>query len=294
MKTFHGVGVAMVTPFMADGKIDFDALRKLTEHLVSGGVDYLVVQGTTGESPVISKTEKAELLLTVAEVNKGRLPIVLGVGGNNTASVCAELESLNSPHVSGILSASPYYNKPIQAGIVAHYKALSQSTSLPIILYNVPGRTGSNMSVDTTLTLANDCHNIVAIKEASGSMEQIMTLVALKPEGFDIISGDDPITVPLMASGVVGVISVVANAFPRTFSNMVHAAMYGDFAAARPDHLRLLEITRLFFAEGNPGGVKEALAELGICRNHVRLPLVPVSAHTAAAIRNQMRLNSFS
>jgi 4-hydroxy-tetrahydrodipicolinate synthase len=283
----------MVTPFKGNGTIDFDALDRLTNHLIAGGVDYLVVQGTTGESPTVSKEEKMQLLDRVAQCANGRLPIVLGVGGNNTMALCRELEQLNHSAVAGILSASPYYNKPIQSGIIAHYKALSGSTDLPIILYNVPGRTASNMTADTTLTLAHDCRNVVAVKEASGNMDQIMTIIAGSPDGFDVISGDDALTLPMIASGAKGVISVVANAFPRIFSEMVHAAMAEDFTKARPLHLRLLEITRLFFAEGNPGGVKEALEALGICERHLRLPLVNVSASTAEAIRAEMKKQSF-
>lgn len=272
---FKGSGVALVTPFNEDLTIDFPALKKLVRYQIDNGTDFLVVQGTTGESPVLSMAEKLEVLKAVQEENKGALKIVFGVGGNDTVAVGETLKSLPIG-IDGILSVSPYYNKPMQKGIVEHYKYLAGCTSLPIILYNVPGRTGSNVSAETTLELAK-IDNIVAMKEASGSFEQIMDIVLNKPEGFDVLSGDDAITMPLITVGVSGVISVVANAFPKTFSSMVHNAMDGNTEQAKKDHYTLHQITKMLFEEGNPGGVKIALAEQGIMKPFMRRPLYPVS-----------------
>lgn len=274
---FTGSGVALVTPFHSDNSIDFDALRSLVRLQLEGGTDFLVVQGTTGESPTLSQEEKMEVLATVIAENNGKLKIVYGVGGNNTLAVGETLKKVPAG-VDGILSVSPYYNKPIQSGIIAHYKYISSCTDLPIILYNVPGRTGSNMLPETTLELAK-ISNIVAMKEASGNMEQIMELIRLRPEGFGILSGDDALTMPLIAAGAHGVISVVANAFPEKFSKMVHASLAGDLAIARKEHYDLLPITKMFFEEGNPGGVKVALNVRGIMQENMRLPLMPVSTN---------------
>lgn len=275
MNQFKGSGVALVTPFLADMTIDFPALRRLVREQISGGINFLVVQGTTGESPTLSADEKKKVLETVLEENNGTLPIVYGVGGNNTLSVAEALRNVPKG-VDGILSVAPYYNKPIQRGFVAHYKALADATDLPIIMYNVPGRTGSNMTAETTLELA-EVKNLVAMKEASGNMEQIMEIIRCKPADFLLLSGDDAITLPIIASGGDGVISVVANAFPAQFAQMVAASLSGDFATARKLHYDLLPVTKLFFAEGNPGGVKIALEELGWMAPHMRLPLVQVS-----------------
>lgn len=272
---FNGSGVALVTPFNSDMTIDFAALRKLVRMQIDGGTDFLVVQGTTGESPTLSQEEKMEILKTVIDENNGRLKIVYGVGGNNTIAVGETLKKVPAG-VDGILSVSPYYNKPIQKGIIEHYKYISSCTKLPIILYNVPGRTGSNMTPETTLELAK-IDNIVAMKEASGSMEQIMEIIRLKPNGFGLLSGDDAITMPLIAAGADGVISVVANAFPEKFSKMVHASQAGDLTSARKEHYDLLPITKMFFEEGNPGGVKVAMKVRGIMEENMRLPLYPVS-----------------
>jgi 4-hydroxy-tetrahydrodipicolinate synthase len=273
---FKGAGVALVTPFKTDKTIDFEALRKLVQLQIDGKTDFLVVQGTTGESPTLSWDEKIQILQTVIEENAGRLKIVFGVGGNNTIAVGETLKQVPAG-VDGILSVSPYYNKPTQQGIIEHYKYISSCTKLPIILYNVPGRTGSNVLPSTTLELAS-IPNIVAVKEASGNMEQIMEIIRLKPEGFDVLSGDDPITLPLIASGAVGVISVVNNAFPEKFNQMVHESMSGNYTAAREKHLDLLPITKMLFEEGNPGGVKAALVARGILSGNLRLPLMPVSS----------------
>lgn len=275
MNQFKGSGVALVTPFLADMSIDYPALRRLVREQIAGGINFLVVQGTTGESPTLTADEKKKVLETVQEENNGTLPIVYGVGGNNTLAVVEAFKNIPSG-VDGILSVAPYYNKPIQRGYVAHYKALAEATDLPIIMYNVPGRTGSNMTAETTLELA-EVKNLVAMKEASGNMEQIMEIIRCKPADFLLLSGDDAITLPIIAAGGEGVISVVANAFPAHFSQMVAASLKGDLTTARKLHYDLLPITKLFFAEGNPGGVKIALEELGWMAPHMRLPLVQVS-----------------
>ena len=291
MKQFTGSGVALVTPFLADLSIDFPALRRLVREQISGGTDFLVVQGTTGESPTLKAAEKQQVLETVMEENNGALPIVYGVGGNDTLAVCEAFSKIPAG-VDGILSVAPYYNKPIQRGFVAHYKAIAEATDLPVIMYNVPGRTGMNMTAETTLELA-EVKNIVAMKEASGNMEQIMEIIRLKPADFLLLSGDDALTMPLIAAGADGVISVVANAFPKQFAAMVHASLKGDLAAARKEHYDLLHITKLFFTEGNPGGVKIALEENGWMRPDMRLPLVQVSEGLRNAIISETRkLNS--
>ena len=282
---FLGSGVALVTPFKPDDSIDYSALRKLVRLQIDGGINFLVVQGTTGESPTLSLEEKMEVLKTVIDENQGKLKIVYGLGGNNTKQI-GELFKSIPPGVDGVLSVSPYYNKPIQKGIIEHFKYIAACTSLPIILYNVPGRTGSNMLPETTLELAK-IENIVAVKEASGNMEQIMEVIRLRPSGFGVLSGDDAITMPLIAAGADGVISVVANAFPEKFSEMVRSSMDENLAAARKAHYDLLPITKMFFEEGNPGGVKIALAKRGVMNPHMRLPLVQVSSNLQQRIENE-------
>ena len=279
---FRGSGVALVTPFNADYSIDFEGLRELVRLQLDNGTDFLVVQGTTGESPVLTAAEKEQVLHTVMEENAGRLKIVYGVGGNNTLEVGEKLTKVPAG-VDGILSVSPYYNKPTQKGIVEHFKYLATKTELPIILYNVPGRTGSNMLPATVAELAK-IDNIVAVKEASGNMEQIMDIINLAPEGFEVLSGDDALTLPMIATGAVGVISVVAQALPEQFNKMVHLSLEGDFASARPLHLDLLNITKMFFEEGNPGGVKASLEKRGILENIVRMPLQPISEDLTSRI----------
>ena len=286
---FSGSGVALVTPFKEDKSIDFTAVRKLVQLQILGGTDFLVVQGTTGESPTLSQEEKLKLLETVIDENAGKLKIVYGIGGNNTILVGETLEQLKIEGVDGILSVSPYYNKPTQKGIIEHFKYISSCTELPIILYNVPGRTGSNILAETTLTLA-EIPNIVAIKEASGNMDQIMEIIRLRKPNFGVISGDDAITMPLIAAGADGVISVVANALPEKFSRMVHAALNGDLDSARKEHYDLLAITRMFFEEGNPGGVKVALAHRKIMNEFMRLPLIPVSDALRKRIQKETEL----
>lgn len=279
---FKGTGVALVTPFKSDFSIDFDALKRLVELQINNGIDFLVVQGTTGESPALSPEEKAQVLDTVITVNNGRLPVVYGIGGNHTQEVVKALQQVPAG-VDGILSVSPYYNKPTQEGIYQHYKTLAESTNLPIILYNVPGRTGSNVAAETTLRLA-EIDNIVAMKEASGNMGQIMEIIRLKPANFDVLSGDDALTLPMIAAGATGVISVVGQAYPEQFTAMVDAALENDYETARKHHYDLLHVTDLFFAEGNPGGVKVALKERGILDYFMRLPLVLVSEKLQQAI----------
>jgi len=283
---FKGTGVALVTPFQKDGAIDFDGLTRLVKLQIAGGTDFLVVQGTTGESPVLNQEEKMQVLNHVIEVNQRQLPVVYGLGGNNTAEVCAKLKLLPSG-VDGILSVSPYYSKPLQAGIIAHYKAIASKTELPIILYNVPGRTSSNVSAATTLELAK-IPNIVAMKEASGDFDQIMEILKNKPEDFTVLSGDDAITMPLITLGVEGVISVIANALPERFSSMVNRTLNNEMYHSRKEHFELFEIIRLLFAEGNPGGIKEALVYRDICENYMRLPLVPVSKTLKDKIHSEM------
>jgi 4-hydroxy-tetrahydrodipicolinate synthase len=287
MKQFKGTGVALVTPFNTDFSIDFTGLKRLVQEQINGGVDFLVVQGTTGESPTLSAAEKRQVLDTVLEENNGKLPIVYGVGGNNTMALVESYKAIPAG-VDGILSVAPYYNKPTQQGMIAHFKTLAASTDLPIILYNVPGRTGSNMLAETTLALS-EIKNVVAVKEASGNMEQIMEIVRCKADDFTVLSGDDAITMPLISAGVEGVISVVANSFPALFSQMVKLSMEGNFDAARKIHYQLLHITKLFFAEGNPGGVKIALQELGWMQSTMRLPLVQVSEKLKAEIVAELK-----
>ena len=281
MKKFNGTGVALVTPFKKDGEVDYSALEKLVEFQIQNGVNYLVVQGTTGESVTLTDQEKISVLQFVIEINKERLPIVLGIGGNNTNLVIEQINQFSNYKIDGILSVSPYYNKPSQEGIYAHYKALSKASSLPIILYNVPGRTSSNINPDTTLKLANECENIVAIKEASGDLEQIMQIILNKPDGFLVISGDDALTLPHLAIGGDGVISVVANAFPKRFSTMVSSILKGDLDLAKQKHYELFEIIKYLFADGNPGGIKYVLKLINICEDNMRLPLVNINEKTA-------------
>ena len=277
---FKGLGVALVTPFRDNGQIDYAGLEKLIEHQIAGGVDYVVTMGTTGESVTLSKAEKKQLLAETVGFVRNRVPIVLGVGGNNTAEVVDAFGEFEMDGVDAILSVSPYYNKPTQEGIYQHYKAIAQVALRPIILYNVPGRTGSNVTADTTLRLAKDFANIIAIKEASANLDQMGRILKHKPKDLMLISGDDALTLPIIAMGGAGVISVVGNALPNEFGNLVHAAMAGDLATARKEHLRLIEVIDLLFTEGNPGGIKYVLKELGICGDTMRLPLVNISEAT--------------
>jgi 4-hydroxy-tetrahydrodipicolinate synthase len=286
---FTGTGVAIVTPFKADGSIDFPALTKVIEHIIKGKCEYIVVMGTTGESPTLSKNEKHDILKHAIEVINGRVPVVYGIGGFNTADVVQQLVTTDLLGVSGILSVSPFYNKPNQRGIYAHYKEIAEASPLPVILYNVPGRTAMNMTADTTLKLAHDFPRIAAIKEASGNLEQIMAIIKDRPKDFLVISGDDLLTLPIIASGAEGVISVVANAFPKQFSEMVRLFLDGNFKAGNKLHYQLMRVTQLFFADGNPGGVKVALEAQKLLKANLRLPLYPVNEDVRKAIISETK-----
>lgn len=282
---FTGTGVAIVTPFTTKGEVDFPALTKLVEHLIKGRVEYIVVLGTTGETATLSKEEKKQVIAHIIKTNKKRIPLVLGVGGNNTTELVEQLKKDDLSGFDAILSVSPYYNKPSQEGIYQHYKAIAKASPLPIILYNVPGRTASNITAETTLRLANEFKNIIAIKEASGNIEQCMKIIKHRPDNFLIISGDDNLTLPLIASGADGVISVVANAYPKDFSDMVRHALVHDFKTAQKLHYKLMEITEQLFADGNPGGVKVVLAQKKITQPTVRLPLVEPNEAVKAKLK---------
>jgi len=281
-----GMGVALITPFKADKSIDFNALARLLEHQIKSGVDFLVVLGTTAETATLTADEKAAVRRFVAERVAGRVPLVLGVGGNNTMALVEELHSLDLSAFSAILSVVPYYNKPSQEGIYRHYAAIAEASPLPVILYNVPGRTGVNMTAETTLRVAHDFANVIGVKEASGNFSQIDDIIKHKPEDFMVISGDDGITFPLITLGAVGVISVIGNAFPREFSRMVRLALEGDFERALLIHHRFTELFSLLFVDGNPAGVKCLLHAMGYIENELRLPLVPTRITTYEKIRN--------
>ncbi len=278
MNRFHGTGVALVTPFNTDGSVDYTGLKNLINYQIEGQVEYLVSLGTTGESATLNKEEKKKIWAYTAEINNGRLPLIAGIGGNDTASVVDAIKNFDTAGYDAILSASPYYNKPSQEGIYQHYKAISEASPLPVLLYNVPGRTASNMSAETTCRLAADFKNIIGIKEASGNFDQFNQIMRDKPVDFLLISGDDPITLPMIALGACGLISVVGNALPAAVSQLVRLCLQGDFNSALPLHLRLIELTRLAFAEGNPAGIKAALKHFNVCGDHVRLPLVSATA----------------
>jgi 4-hydroxy-tetrahydrodipicolinate synthase len=288
MNKFHGTGVALITPFNTDGSVDYESLKKLINYLVDGGIDYLVSLGTTGETATLTKDEKKKIWEFTAEINNGRLPLVAGIGGNDTHAVADSFRTFKNNHYSAILSVSPFYNKPSQEGIYQHYKYLSETSELPLILYNVPGRTGSNMSPETTCRLANDFKNIIGTKEASGNFDQFNQIMRDKPEDFLLISGDDPMALPMISIGAVGVISVVGNALPKLLSTMVRQCLNGNYAEALPTHLSLLEITNLMFSEGNPAGVKATLKQLKICEDIVRLPLVKASLQLNQNIGKQL------
>lgn len=283
-KTFTGTGIAIVTPFTADGSIDWGSLDRLLDFWVEGKVEYLVVMGTTGESATIHGDEKQALFSYVQEKVGGRIPLVAGIGGNDTREVVHALTHYDLTGYQAVLSVSPYYNKPNQEGIYQHYREVDQHTPLPVIMYNVPGRTGQSVTASTQLRIARDCKNIFATKEASGNMELISQILRDKPADFMVISGDDPITLPLIAAGASGVISVIANAFPLEFSEMVRLCLKGDFEKARPLHYKYLEITAALFAEGSPAGIKACLSGMGLCGNHFRLPVWPVSEKHEAYI----------
>ena len=278
-----------MTPFTLQKEVDYPALKRLVNHCIDGGVEFLVALGTTAETATLTADEKQRVVAAVCDAAAGRVPVVQGVGGNDSAKVAAELKAGLRQGISGVLSVSPYYNKPTQEGIYRHFIHVSAATDLPIILYNVPGRTGSNMAAETTLRIANEVPHAVAIKEASGNLEQAMTIVLGAPEGFDVLSGDDNLTLPLVACGAHGVISVSGQAFPKTFSQMVRDARAGTMDAAQVGHYAMLGFTQQLFAEGNPGGIKSALAHLGIIHPALRLPLWPVSHQLDAALAQSVR-----
>jgi 4-hydroxy-tetrahydrodipicolinate synthase len=282
---FRGTGVAIVTPFNKDYSVDYNSLTKLVEHLIKGKVEYIVVLGTTGESVTLSKEEKEKVVKHVVGIVNKRLPIVLGLGGNNTQDIldyCRDKAHFNG--IDAILSVSPNYNKPNQRGIYEHYKAIAKACPVPVILYNVPGRTGSNITAETTLALAKEFKNIIAIKEASGNMEQCMKIIKNRPEDFLMISGDDLLALPLIACGADGVISVVANAYPKDLSELVRQILNGNIKASQKLHYKLTDIIEKIFVDGNPAGIKAILEAIGICKAHLRLPLVNVNKETLAAI----------
>ena len=276
-KKFRGTGVAIVTPFKNDSSIDFAALGRMVNHVINGGVNYIVVMGTTGESSTLTKDEKKAIISYVVEVTVNRVPLVIGIGGNSTQDVINCIRHSNLNGVDGILSVAPYYNKPNQRGLFQHFKAIATCSPIPVIMYNVPGRTCSNISSETCIELAHECENIVAIKEASGDIAQIMRIIKGKPDSFSVISGDDMMTIPIIASGGSGVISVLANAFPAATSDLVTNSLKSNFKSAREIHLRYLEMIELLFIDGNPAGVKAMLNIMNLCLNNLRLPLVPVN-----------------
>ena len=286
MNEIKGSGVALVTPFNKNGSVDYKSLENLLHHVIEGGVDYLVLMGTTGESTTILKNEKIRIINFCREINNGRLPIVLGVGGNNTSEVINEINSEYTLGADAILSASPAYNKPTQTGIYQHYKMIAESTSLPIILYNVPTRTASNISAETTLRLSNDVKNIVGIKEASGDMDQIMKILKNKSNDFIVLSGDDGLTLPMIYMGAEGAISVICQSHPKEFSNMVSLGLSGNKKLANEIHYKLYNLYGPLYSEGNPVGIKACLENLGICKAYVRLPLVKASDK----IKNELKL----
>lgn len=292
MQSLKGTGIAIVTPFNADGTIDYATLERLINYWIAGGVEYLVVMGTTGESVVLDKQEKVDLFDFCAEKIAGRVPLVIGLGGNYTAGLFKDFDLFDLSKASAVLSVSPYYNKPNATGLLAHFGAVAKKSPLPVILYNVPSRTGSNVPVDVTLKLAAEYSNIVAVKEASGNLEQVSQIIKDRLPEFLVLSGDDNLTLPILASGGDGVISVVANAYPRVFSDMVRYALADDFVSARKLHYHLFDFTKLLFADGNPGGIKTALNEMGFGTDEVRLPLAKPTDSVAQAIRQFVRANT--
>lgn len=273
---FKGLGIALITPFKEDGSVDYDALKRLVQYQLDNGADFFCILATTGETPTLTAEEKKRIKDLVVEVVKGKVPIAIGCGGFNTAAVVEELKTGDFKGIDGILSVCPYYNKPSQEGLYQHFKAIAAATELPVILYNVPGRTGVNMTAETTVRLARDCRNIVAIKEASGKLEQVDEIIKNKPRDFDVISGDDALTFPMVSCGAVGVISVIGNALPKEFSKMIRLQMRGEYAPARKIHHRFIDLFSLLFVDGNPAGVKAMLHEMGFIENVLRLPLVPM------------------
>ncbi len=281
---FRGLGIALITPFQTDGSIDFDALDRLVEYQIKGGADFLCIMGTTAETPTLSREEKRLLKERLVERVAGRVPLLMGCGGNNTTAVIDELRTEDWTGIDGVLSVCPYYNKPSQEGLYQHFAAIAKASPVPVVLYNVPGRTGVNMTAETTLRLARDFENVVAIKEASGNITQMDDIIKNKPQGFDVISGDDGITFPLITLGAVGVISVIGNALPAEFSRMVRLALRGEYNTSLSIHHKFTELFKLLFVDGNPAGVKAMLSEMGMIENVLRLPLVPTRLTTMEKI----------
>ena len=281
---FKGLGIALVTPFNEDGSVDYKSLIRLVEYQLDNGADFLCILATTGETPTLTADEKQQIKETIVSLVHGRVPILMGCGGNNTAAIVEELQTRDFHGIDGILSVCPYYNKPSQEGLYQHFKTIAAATPLPVVLYNVPGRTGVNMMAATTVRLAHDCSNIVAIKEASGNLEQVDEIIKNKPASFDVISGDDALTFPMVSCGAVGVISVICNALPKEFSKMIRLQMRGEYDPARKIHHRFIDLFSLLFVDGNPAGVKAMLHEMGYIENVLRLPLVPMR------IKNMQRM----
>lgn len=286
---FKGLGIALVTPFTQSGAVDYDALRGLLRYQLDNGADFLCILATTGETPTLTKEEKSEIKKIAIDMAGGSVPILMGCGGNNTAAIIEELQTEDLYGIDGILSVCPYYNKPSQEGLYQHFKAIANATNMPVVLYNVPGRTGVNMKAETTVRLAEDCPNIVAIKEASGSLEQVDEIIKNKPAHFEVISGDDALTYPMVACGAVGVISVIGNALPKEFSKMLRLEMKGEFEAARKIHHKFTDLFSLLFVDGNPAGVKAVLHEMGFIENVLRLPLVPTRLTTLQRISSILK-----
>lgn len=289
MKVLIGTGVALITPFNQDKSIDFNALERLIEYQIAGGTNYLVVLGTTGETATLSSSERQEIFRFIAEKTNGRIPLVAGIGGNHTQEIIEQVKRVDSSAYSAVLSVSPYYNKPTQEGIYQHYQAISEASPLPIILYNVPARTGSNIESATTIRLAKNCPNVIGIKESSGNFSQYSEIMRDKPDNFLLISGDDGTFLPMSALGAKGLISVLGNAMPEAISTLVNTALENDFEKARKLHSSLLDIIDLCFVEGNPGGIKGILSQKGLCKNDVRLPLVEISELTTGRIATELK-----
>ena len=286
---FKGLGIALVTPFKQDGSVDYEALMRLVDYQLNNGADFFCILATTGETPTLSRDERQRIKDLIVEKVQARVPILMGCGGNSTAAVVEELRTGDFKGVDGILSVCPYYNKPSQEGLYQHFKAIAAATELPVVLYNVPGRTGVNLKAETTVRLARDCRNIVAIKEASGNLEQVDEIIKNKPKDFDVISGDDALTFPMVSCGAVGAISVIGNALPKEFSKMIRLQMRGEYDPARKIHHRFIDLFSLLFVDGNPAGVKAMLHEMGFIENVLRLPLVPTRISTLQRMSEIMR-----
>lgn len=286
---FKGLGIALITPFRQDGSVDYDALLRLVEYQLSNGADFFCILATTGETPCLTAEEKKNIKELVVRTVNHRVPILMGCGGYNTAAVVEELKTGDFSGIDGILSVCPYYNKPSQEGLYQHFKTIAAATSLPVVLYNVPGRTGVNLQAATTVRLAKDCKNIVAIKEASGNLEQIDEIIKNKPSSFDVISGDDALTFPMISCGAIGVISVIGNALPKEFSKMIRLEFRGEYEGARKIHHKFIDLFSLLFIDGNPAGVKAMLHEMGIIENVLRLPLVPTRISTLQKMSEIMK-----